>query len=106
MTTSTIPPPRIVSRDEWLAERKKLLPEEKELTRHYDRVNAERARMDLDVTDSGLPERQLPNQRLQLHRHRAHERETSLGGSSGVHPRMIRRHPAVQARQRPARLIR
>ena len=41
MTSSTIPHPPIVSRDEWLAERKKLLAAEKELTKHYDRVNAE-----------------------------------------------------------------
>jgi predicted dithiol-disulfide oxidoreductase (DUF899 family) len=37
--------PKIVSRDEWLAERKKLLAHEKELTRHKDRVNAERRRL-------------------------------------------------------------
>jgi predicted dithiol-disulfide oxidoreductase (DUF899 family) len=40
-TTTTIPHPPIVSRDQWLAERKKLLAHEKELTKHYDRVNAE-----------------------------------------------------------------
>jgi predicted dithiol-disulfide oxidoreductase (DUF899 family) len=45
MTTSTIPHPRIVSRDQWLAERKKLLADEKELTKHYDRVNAQRRRL-------------------------------------------------------------
>src|ERR1700730_954611 len=45
MTTSTIPHPRIVSRDQWLTERKKLLADEKELTRHCDRVNAERRRL-------------------------------------------------------------
>jgi predicted dithiol-disulfide oxidoreductase (DUF899 family) len=45
MTLSTIPHPPIVSRDEWLAERKKLLAAEKELTKHYDRVNAERRRL-------------------------------------------------------------
>src|ERR1022692_3128975 len=45
MTTSTIPQPRIVSREEWLAERKKLLADEKELTKHYDRVNAARRRL-------------------------------------------------------------
>jgi predicted dithiol-disulfide oxidoreductase (DUF899 family) len=45
MTTSTIPHPLIVSRDQWLAERKKLLADEKELTRHHDRVNAERRRL-------------------------------------------------------------
>ena len=45
MTTSTIPHPPIVSRDQWLAERRKLLVDEKELTKHYDRVNAERRRL-------------------------------------------------------------
>ena len=40
-----IPHPRIVSRDQWLAERKRLLTQEKELTRHYDGVNAERRRL-------------------------------------------------------------
>ena len=47
MTTSTIPHTQIVSRDEWLAERKKLLADEKELTKHYDRVNAARRRLPL-----------------------------------------------------------
>ena len=45
MTTATIPHPPIVSRDQWLAERKNLLADEKELTRHYDRVNAARRRL-------------------------------------------------------------
>ena len=45
MPTSTVPHPPIVSRDQWLAERKKLLEDEKELTRHYDRVNAARRRL-------------------------------------------------------------
>jgi predicted dithiol-disulfide oxidoreductase (DUF899 family) len=36
MTTSTIAYPKVVSRDEWLAARKKLLAKEKELTRHRD----------------------------------------------------------------------
>lgn len=45
MTPSPIPHPRIVSREEWLAERKKLLAHEKEMTHHYDRVNAERRRL-------------------------------------------------------------
>jgi len=43
--TSTIPHPPIVSRDQWLSQRKALLAQEKELTRHYDRVNAERRRL-------------------------------------------------------------
>ena len=37
--------PPIVSRDEWLAERKKLLEQEKQLTRHDDQVNAMRRRL-------------------------------------------------------------
>lgn len=45
MTTTTIPHPPIVSRDQWLAERKELLAHEKELTKQYDRVNAERRRL-------------------------------------------------------------
>jgi predicted dithiol-disulfide oxidoreductase (DUF899 family) len=45
MTDTTKAHPEIVSRDEWLAERKKLLVEEKEATRHRDRVNAERRRL-------------------------------------------------------------
>jgi predicted dithiol-disulfide oxidoreductase (DUF899 family) len=45
MPTSTIPHPPIVSRDQWLDERKKLLAHEKELTKHRDRINAERRRL-------------------------------------------------------------
>src|SRR5580693_6034452 len=45
MRTSTIPHPRILSREQWLVERKKLLAEEKELTKHCDRVKAERRRL-------------------------------------------------------------
>src|SRR6202521_168316 len=45
MTASAIPHPPIVSRDQWLAERKKLLAHEKELTKQLDRVNAERRRL-------------------------------------------------------------
>lgn len=45
MTTSTIAHPPIVSREAWLAERKKLLAQEKDLTRQYDRVNAARRRL-------------------------------------------------------------
>jgi predicted dithiol-disulfide oxidoreductase (DUF899 family) len=47
MTTSTIPHPRMASQDQWLAERKKLLAHEKEFTRQYDRINAERRRLPL-----------------------------------------------------------
>ena len=37
--------PEVVSQDEWLAARRKLLVEEKELTRARDRVNADRRRL-------------------------------------------------------------
>jgi predicted dithiol-disulfide oxidoreductase (DUF899 family) len=42
---SKIPHPPIASHDQWLAARKTLLGHEKELTKHYDRVNAERRRL-------------------------------------------------------------
>lgn len=45
MTENAIPHPKIVSRDEWLAARKPLLAQEKEVTKHHDRVNAERRRL-------------------------------------------------------------
>src|SRR6202048_2036505 len=45
MKKPTIPHPPIVSRDQWLVERKKLLVDEKELTRRHDRVNADRRRL-------------------------------------------------------------
>jgi predicted dithiol-disulfide oxidoreductase (DUF899 family) len=45
MATNEVPHPPIVSRDQWLGERRKLLAHEKELTGHYDRVNAERRRL-------------------------------------------------------------
>src|ERR1700737_3500685 len=53
MTTDTIPHPPIVSRDQWLAERKKLLWHEKELTRHRDRINAERRRLPMVKIEKG-----------------------------------------------------
>jgi predicted dithiol-disulfide oxidoreductase (DUF899 family) len=51
MTTTTIPHPPIVSKDEWLGERLKLLAHEKELTKEYDRVNAERRRLPMVKLD-------------------------------------------------------
>jgi predicted dithiol-disulfide oxidoreductase (DUF899 family) len=45
MTAGTIPHPRVLSRDQWLAARRELLAYEKDLTKHYDRVNAERRRL-------------------------------------------------------------
>jgi predicted dithiol-disulfide oxidoreductase (DUF899 family) len=43
--------PEVVSREEWLAARKKLLEEEKELTRVRDRVNASRRRLPMVRVD-------------------------------------------------------
>src|SRR6202171_602031 len=45
MTTYEVPHPPIVSREQWLDARKKLLAHEKALTNQYDRVNAERRRL-------------------------------------------------------------
>ncbi|MBV8587223.1 MAG: DUF899 family protein, partial [Verrucomicrobia bacterium] len=42
MTTNTLEPRRIVSNDEWLEHRLKLLQKEKELTRLRDQLAAER----------------------------------------------------------------
>ncbi|HTB10299.1 MAG TPA: DUF899 domain-containing protein [Bryobacteraceae bacterium] len=53
MTTTTIPHPPVVSRDEWLGERLKLLAHEKELTREYDRLNAERRRLPMVKIEKG-----------------------------------------------------
>jgi predicted dithiol-disulfide oxidoreductase (DUF899 family) len=53
MTTGAIPHPPIVSRDQWLAERRKLLAHEKELTKHGDRINAERRRLPMVKIEKG-----------------------------------------------------
>jgi predicted dithiol-disulfide oxidoreductase (DUF899 family) len=45
MTETSIPHPPIASRDQWLAQRKKLLSHEKALTKQGDRVSAERRRL-------------------------------------------------------------
>jgi len=45
MTTTANAMPPVASPDEWLSARLKLLEHEKELTRHMDRVNAERRRL-------------------------------------------------------------
>jgi predicted dithiol-disulfide oxidoreductase (DUF899 family) len=45
MTNTAIPHPKIASREEWVVDRKKLLEQEKELTKQYDRVNAARRRL-------------------------------------------------------------
>ncbi len=51
MTMEKIAHPPIVSRDTWLAERKKHLEHEKELTRRHDRVTAERRRLPMVKID-------------------------------------------------------
>src|SRR5690242_18007425 len=45
------PRPAVVSRDEWLVERKKVLAHEKELTKQGDRVSAERRRLPMVKID-------------------------------------------------------
>jgi len=45
MPQNETPHPEIVSSEEWLARRKQLLTHEKEVTKHRDRVNAERRRL-------------------------------------------------------------
>jgi predicted dithiol-disulfide oxidoreductase (DUF899 family) len=45
MRKKKIPQPKIVSREEWLAKRKKHLAEEKKLTKQRDRVHARRRRL-------------------------------------------------------------
>lgn len=45
MTKELNPHPQVVSREQWLRERLALLAQEKELTKHYDRVNALRRRL-------------------------------------------------------------
>lgn len=42
---SSVPHPPVVSREEWLSARVRLLEEEKEQTRRYDRLNAQRRRL-------------------------------------------------------------
>ncbi|HEY1748751.1 MAG TPA: DUF899 domain-containing protein [Xanthobacteraceae bacterium] len=51
MTTTPIPHPPVTSREQWLVERKKLLEHEKELTKHRDRINAERRRLPMAKID-------------------------------------------------------
>jgi predicted dithiol-disulfide oxidoreductase (DUF899 family) len=45
MTSTEIPHPKIVSREEWLAERKAHLAKEKEITKLHDKLTAERRRL-------------------------------------------------------------
>ncbi|MBD2259373.1 DUF899 domain-containing protein [Pseudanabaena sp. FACHB-2040] len=51
MKSSTFAHPAVVSRDTWLTERKALLADEKELTKHRDRVNAKRRRLPMVKLD-------------------------------------------------------
>jgi predicted dithiol-disulfide oxidoreductase (DUF899 family) len=51
MSEREIPHPEVVSRDEWLAARKELLGEEKELTRRKDAIAAKRRRLPMVKLD-------------------------------------------------------
>ncbi len=51
MAENHVAHPEIVSRDEWLVARKELLTDEKELTKHRDRVNAKRRRLPMVKLD-------------------------------------------------------
>ncbi|HMH07664.1 MAG TPA: DUF899 domain-containing protein [Terriglobales bacterium] len=51
MTLNGTAAPPVVSREQWLADRKKLLAHEKELTKHYDSVSAERRRLPMVKID-------------------------------------------------------
>jgi len=53
MIQNTIAHPKVVKRDEWLTVRKTLLEHEKELTRHRDRVNAERRKLPMVKLEKG-----------------------------------------------------
>ena len=45
MSTRTVENPKVVSREEWLVARKKLLAKEKQLTRQRDAIAAERRQL-------------------------------------------------------------
>jgi predicted dithiol-disulfide oxidoreductase (DUF899 family) len=51
VTENAIPHPPIASREQWLADRKRLLADEKDMTTHYDRVNAARRRLPMVKVD-------------------------------------------------------
>ena len=51
MTTQDAAHPKIVSRDEWLIARETLLAHEKELTKHQDKISAERRRLPMVKID-------------------------------------------------------
>ena len=50
-STITVPHPEVASREEWQARREELLAKEKEVTRHRDRVVAERRRLPMVQLD-------------------------------------------------------
>ena len=45
------PHPKIVSREKWLAARKRLLVDEKKITKQHDKVNAKRRRLPMVKID-------------------------------------------------------
>jgi predicted dithiol-disulfide oxidoreductase (DUF899 family) len=51
MTAAHVAHPSIVSREEWEEARQNLLAHEKDVTRHYDRVSAERRRLPMVKLD-------------------------------------------------------
>jgi predicted dithiol-disulfide oxidoreductase (DUF899 family) len=51
ISETAVPHPPIASQDEWLAARKELLAREKEVTKQYDRVSAERRRLPMVKLD-------------------------------------------------------
>ncbi|WP_238393312.1 DUF899 family protein [Myxacorys almedinensis] len=55
MAQNVIAHPEIVGKDEWLTARKTLLEHEKELTKHRDRINAERRRLPIVKLEKEYP---------------------------------------------------
>jgi predicted dithiol-disulfide oxidoreductase (DUF899 family) len=72
MSTAITPPappaslPKVVSRSEWLASRKKLLAREKELTHAHDALNAERRRLPMVKLDKNYTFESADGKRVKL----------------------------------------
>lgn len=54
MPTQDFAHPKIVSRAEWLAARETLLAHEKELTKHQDKISAERRRLPMVKVEKNI----------------------------------------------------
>lgn len=50
-TAQTVAKPKVASKEEWLVARKRLLAEEKALTKQKDRINAQRRRLPMVKVD-------------------------------------------------------